>query len=832
MADLNAAKEPNTLAQLRGSLLESRLGILLMIAAALVGVILVAIIEYTEIQQHADATATRNAERLSLSWATYLSGNLPEIEELLSGAPVSDEQRDVVDRLTTFPDLFRFKLFGANGNLMLVSDNIDLPPETQSLGKHNPTANKVIQTGIPYTSYEDGRAKPDRPDVYAESYVPILRNGRIIGVAEVYVDQTADTAAVFDDFVHFQITSGLALLAALAIPGAILIIMVLRLRAMNADLKHARDEALAAEKAKSEFLATMSHEIRTPMNGVIGTADLMAGTNLDSRQRTFVEIIQSSSKALLDIINDILDFSKVEAGQVPLIEEPFSLKRIAIEPARMVTEAAASKGIELAIRVAPGTPRRVIGDVDRLRQIVANLVGNAVKFTERGEVIIDISTTPPAILSEEDIRSAESTADSAAGDEAGERIWVSVRDTGPGIPHSDQSRVFERFSQVDSSTTRHHEGTGLGLAISSGLVRQMGGRIGLVSTPGAGSTFWFMVPLARAEEDSRARQVPVIIRGMSVLVADDNATNRFILDELLASWGLETTLVSNGAEAVKKAQRAAALGRPYSLALLDHHMPGMDGEDVLSELRQSPDCAALPVILLTSILEGSSLARCTGDLGLNGCMVKPAGASDLLDKIMDVITTARAGATQPAATTDAPAPARTAGQTAGQPAATPAPETDTPLSAHAPAAHSDGQQAQVDVLVVEDNAVNGMLTQHMLGGMDLTLATAENGEEAVEMFEDLHPSVVLMDISMPIMNGYEATDAIRAIEQRNNLPRTPIIGTTAHAMPGDRQRCLDAGMDDYLSKPLTVDGLQSAVTAALDGSKTGSSADPDRAAAE
>jgi len=828
MIDVNAGKAPNTLAQLQGSLLESRLGILLMIAAALVGVILVAIIEYTEIQQHADATATRNAERLSLSWATYLSGNLPEIEELLSGAPVSDEQRDVVDRLTAFPDLFRFKLFGANGNLMLVSDNIDLPTETQSLGEHNPTANQVIQTGIPYTSYEDGRAKPDRPDVYAESYVPILRNGQIIGVAEVYVDQTSDTAAIFDDFVHFQITSGLTLLAALAIPGAILIIMVLRLRAMNADLKHARDEALAAEKAKSEFLATMSHEIRTPMNGVIGTADLMAGTNLDSRQRTFVEIIQSSSKALLDIINDILDFSKIEAGQVPLIEEPFSLKRIAIEPARMVTEAAASKGIELAIRIAPGTPRQVIGDVDRLRQIVANLVGNAVKFIERGEVIIDISTAPPAALSAEDIRSAESMAD----DHAGEHIWVSVRDTGPGIPHSEQSRIFERFSQVDSSTTRHHEGTGLGLAISSGLVRQMGGRIGLVSTPGAGSTFWFMVPLARAEEDGSARQVPVVIRGMSVLVVDDNATNRFILDELLASWGLETTLVSNGAEAVKKAQRAAALGRPYSLVLLDHHMPGMDGEDVLRELRQSPDCAALPVILLTSILEGSSLARCTGDLGLNGCMVKPAGASDLLDKIMDVIATAHASATPSPAINHAPAPAWIAGETAGQPAATPAPETDTPLSAHAPATHSDGRQAQVDVLVVEDNAVNGMLTQHMLGGMDLTLATAENGEEAVEMFEDLHPRVVLMDISMPIMNGYEATDAIRAIEQRENLPRTPIIGTTAHAMPGDRQRCLDAGMDDYLSKPLTVDGLQSAVTAALDGSKTGPSADPDRAAAE
>lgn len=386
----------------------------------------------------------------------------------------------------------------------------------------------------------------------------------------------------------------------------------------------------------------MSHEIRTPMNGVIGTADLMAGTDLDPRQRTFIDIIQSSSRALLDIINDILDFSKIEAGQVPLVEEPFKLKRIAQEPARMVTEAAATKGIELAIRVAPGTPRRVVGDADRLRQIVANLVGNAVKFTERGEVIIEISTTPPAILPAEELTAMQDATTGAAEDTGTANIWVSVRDTGPGIPLSDQARIFDRFSQVDSSTTRHHEGTGLGLAISRGLVHQMGGRIGLVSTPGAGSTFWFMVPLARAADEDLPPQPPVTIRGLPVLIVDDNATNRFILDELMASWGFETTLVSSGAEAVRKAERAAALGRPFSLVLLDHHMPGKDGEDVLRDLRSSPDCADLPVILLTSILESSSLARCTTDLGLNGFMAKPAGASDLLDKIMDVLSSASA----------------------------------------------------------------------------------------------------------------------------------------------------------------------------------------------
>ncbi len=766
--------------RLSGSLFGRRYGVLGLVAFSLLGLLAVAATGYVMIQNRAQDAVIYNAERMSISWARYLSGQVEDIESLLTGAPITDAQHAQIERLKSFSDVFRFKLFDAGGHLLIISDTAGLTVDSSELRAHNPKAFSVMSTGEPYTAVEDGTAKPDRPDVYAESYVPIIRNGKVIGIAEAYIDQTEASANLLEGYLEFQTAFALMMLTIIAIPATVLFLMLAQLRRKNGELEAARDKALIAEKAKTEFLATMSHEIRTPMNGVIGTSELMAGTQLDSRQRMFIDIIQSSSRALLEIINDILDFSKIDAGELTLLPRPFKLSRLAIEPAHLLTSAAAAKGIEIVTRTAPDAPRQIIGDFDRLRQVITNLVGNAVKFTDSGDVVIDISVVGHDATRLHDQAAAE--------DEV--TIRVEVRDTGYGIPPEDLDRIFERFSQVDSSSTRTHQGTGLGLAISRGLIEQMGGQIGVTSKVGGGSTFWFTVPLRRdADATSQRKPLPVEVRGCRILVIDDNNTNRLIFDELLSSWGFDAVLVSSGHEGLQKAIGAAAQGRPFDLVLLDHHMPGMDGEDVLRALRQTEECATVPVIILTSILEHNSLARCREDLGLNGCMVKPTASSALLDQIMDTLS----------------ADAQALADPDGRPEPVIASASDTAEPAQSAAGNPD-------VLIVEDNAVNRTLVTHILQNMGLSHISAEDGGEAITTYETTRPRMIIMDVSMPVMNGYDATAAIRSLEERTNSPRIPIIGTTAHAMPGDKQRCIDAGMDDYLSKPLSVDDLTKMVS--------------------
>ncbi len=550
-------------------------------------------------------------------------------------------------------------------------------------------------------------------------------------------------------------------------------------------LEHAMVAAQSADRAKSEFLATMSHEIRTPMNGVLGVAELLAGTELDARQREFVGTIGASGRALLAVINDILDISKINAGVMTLREEPFRLGALAREPGKLLSLMAREKGIELLTRVDPALLPMAVGDPLRLRQVVTNLATNALKFTEAGQVEIDVSPAP-----------------SPGG---GLHILVEVRDTGCGIPADRMDDVFGNFTQVDGSHTRRQEGTGLGLAISKGLVEMMGGEIGARSEPGRGSIFWFWVPLSTApgRDEAPARALDEMA-GRRVLVVEDNAANRMILAELMDAWRMEVEAACGGAEALGRLRAAARRGRPFDLMVLDHHMPGMGGTDVLAELRADPAIAATPVVLLSSM--DADLGPGRGVAEPEVTLTKPEGASELFDAL--VAAAARPGGHDGSLATAPSDPVTDAGADIVAP-------LDKPERAN-------GGSSMARVLVVDDNRTNLLIVTTILKNMDIEPAVARDGAEAVQRFEDLRPDIVLMDVSMPVMNGHDATRAIRAFEARAAGPRCWIIGLTAHALEGDRQVCLAAGMDDYLSKPIPTDELKRRVLerlAATDGAR-------------
>jgi signal transduction histidine kinase/CheY-like chemotaxis protein len=543
-------------------------------------------------------------------------------------------------------------------------------------------------------------------------------------------------------------------------------------------------KAEAADRAKSEFLANMSHEIRTPMNGVLGMAELLAKTELTPRQKTFTDVIVKSGNALLTIINDILDFSKINAGQLTLDPAPFNLAEAVEDVATLVSARVAEKNIELIVRVDPRLPAFVVGDAGRFRQIVTNLVGNAVKFTEKGHVLVDVSGE---------------TADGIV------QLKVRVEDTGIGIPAEKLQSVFEKFAQVDGSSTRRHEGTGLGLAIGARLVDLMGGKIGVESEIGRGSVFWFAVPMPAHDAQARDEGVPVDVTGARVLVIDDNPVNREILLEQLKSWGFDCAAAESGAVGLAFLDRATQLGAWVDCVILDYQMPGMSGADVARSIAADSRLAAIPVVLLTSV-DQVDFGRLVIDFGIAAHLTKPARSAVLLGTVISVIQKARAqvGKThfvrEAAPVNQAPVPAFTVIRAPALPAATPEPSA-------APA-------GPVDILIAEDNEVNQLVFGQILNGLGLSYRIAGNGRTAVEMYRALRPRLVLMDVSMPEMNGYEATRVIRAAEAGAG-EHTPIIGVTAHALKGDRDKCIEAGMDDYLPKPISPDRLGTKIGAWL-----------------
>ncbi|RJT40971.1 response regulator [Mesorhizobium waimense] len=538
-------------------------------------------------------------------------------------------------------------------------------------------------------------------------------------------------------------------------------------------------KAEAADRAKSEFLANMSHEIRTPMNGVLGMAELLAKTDLTSRQKTFTDVIVKSGNALLTIINDILDFSKINAGQLTLDPAPFRLSEAVEDVATLVSARVAEKNLELIVRVDPRLPSFVVGDAGRFRQIITNLLGNAVKFTEKGHVLVDVG-----------------------GDVVDGVIQLKVRveDTGIGIPAEKLQNVFEKFAQVDGSSTRRHEGTGLGLAIAARLVDLMGGKIGVESEIGRGSVFWFAVPLPAHQQAARDEIVPVDVTGARVLVIDDNPVNREILLEQLKSWSFDCAAAESGAVGLAFLDRASQLGATVDCIILDYQMPGMNGADVARAIAADSRLAAIPVVLLTSV-DQVDFGKMVIDFGIAAYLTKPARSAILLGTVISVIQKARAQVGKARFVREPVAPQAT-------PAAAPAFTVIRGPAIAAPAAPESAAapNGPIDILIAEDNDVNQLVFGQILSGLGLSYRIAGNGRTAVEMYRALRPKLVLMDVSMPEMNGYEATGAIRAIEQQSG-GHTPIIGVTAHALKGDREKCIESGMDDYLPKPVSPDRL-------------------------
>ncbi|RUM95569.1 response regulator [Pseudaminobacter arsenicus] len=534
--------------------------------------------------------------------------------------------------------------------------------------------------------------------------------------------------------------------------------------------------AEAADRAKSEFLANMSHEIRTPMNGVLGMAELLAKTELTPRQKTFTDVIVKSGNALLTIINDILDFSKINAGQLTLDPAPFKLVEAVEDVATLVSARVAEKNLELIVRVDPRLPDHVVGDVGRFRQIITNMLGNAVKFTEKGHVLIDVSGSVVNDVAE---------------------LKVRVEDTGIGIPADKLDAVFEKFAQVDGSSTRRHEGTGLGLAIAARLVDLMGGKIGIESEIGRGSVFWFTAGLPVHEAAPQTEIVPTDVTGARVLVIDDNPVNRDILLEQLRSWGFDCAAADSGAIGLAFLDRACQLGATVDCVILDYQMPGMNGADVAKAMCADSRLASIPIVLLTSV-DQIDFGRLMLDYGIAAHLTKPARSAVLLGTVIAAIQKARTQIGR----------ARYEREPARQAPAMPQAAAFTVLRSPAPLQEKAQQPASVplDILVAEDNEVNQLVFGQILAGLDLSYKIAANGRTAVEMYRAFKPRLILMDVSMPEMNGYEAARAIREAEAASGM-HTPIIGVTAHALKGDREKCLEAGMDDYLPKPVSPERL-------------------------
>jgi PAS domain S-box-containing protein len=639
------------------------------------------------------------------------------LNALLRNIPDSIYFKDLDSRFVRVSDAMTQKFGLSSSEDVIGKTDADIFTETHAASARRDEL-QIIHTGKPLVDLVERETWPDHDDTWCLSTKMPLRddNGQIIGTFGISRDIT-------------------------------------ELKRYEEELRQARDEANEANRAKSDFLANMSHEIRTPMNAIIGMSELLAQTRLDARQQDYVKLVQTSAESLLQLLNEILDFSKIESRKLQLESIPFSLRELVGRAAQTLAVRAAEKNVELVCRVAPDLPDRWSGDPGRLRQVLINLIGNAIKFTDDGEVLVEV-------------KRGQKTADAPEGTEP---LWFRVRDTGIGIPPEKQALVLEPFEQADASTTRRFGGTGLGLAISKQLVELMHGKLGLKSEVGAGTEFFFTAHFPMVEErTSEAEQDLDGLRSMPVLLVDDNQTNLQILREVFTAWKMDPTTASTGKAALKHLEDAAESGSPYRLVVLDCMMPELDGFQLAAQIREHFASDSLKLIMLSSANRNDDLERCR-EVDIERYLTKPVVQSELLDTVLHVMQERSFGDQQ----------------------------TGDALPDCLP----------MRVLVAEDGLANQYVARGMLEAAGHTPVVVGDGEEAIERWQNEPFDMILMDMHMPVMDGIAATEAIRSREKETGK-HIPIVALTAAAMKEDAEACRSAGMDDYLTKPIDRYDLQ------------------------